>query len=293
MIQAAMIIHTRTRSCDFPSPLAVYPSALSSGEAEQVRKQILAATRSIDTMRQDDVRYMVYTCGNYVVAGMVSFLKNLAENSADDEKFFADDKGRSIYAFVGFTFRKGHSITPRIDKKVLWDNFKSYMEPVWDRTVLETRTSSLVAMDFPEAGMKEPVGAESVAGQTLSIMSADDADVFSHWLGQALRGKMVSFCSNIADVRVAKEKAFRIITTTTNIITRMKEEAVAPTRHTTGAAHSNVAGSASAGVQQKKNVVRNRNGSDGKTFRGNSNNGCILTGTVILSMLIAMIFLLR
>ena len=290
MVQAATIIHTRTRSCDFPSTLAVCPSVLSSSEVAQVHKQILAATRSIDTMRQDEVRYMVYTCGNHIVAGMVSFLKNLAENSAADEKFFADEKGRSIYAFVGFAFRKGHSITPRIDKKVLWDKFKSYMEPIWERTVLETQTSNLTEMGFPEADIREPAGAETVAEQTLYIMGANDTHLFSYWLGQALQGKAVSFCSNLTDARVVKEKAFRILTTKANTIERIKKEAAAPPQ--TRSMPADVSSRSSAGSYQKKNADRKGGGSHGQTFIGTSKNLWILIAGLIF-ILILLIVLLR
>ena len=293
MTQAAMIIHTRTRSCDFPSMLAVCPSVLSSSEIEQVRRQILAATRSIDSMRQDEVRYMVYSCGSYIVSGMVSFLKNLADHPDDDEKFFADEKGRSIYAFAGFVFRKGSPRTPRIDKKVLWDNFKLYMEPVWERTVLETQTSNFVEMDFPEADVRESAGAESVADQTLYIVGVDDAAIASYWLGQALQGKAVSFCSNVTDVRVVKEKTFHVLTTTANIIERMKREAiVAPPPPQPRVASLDAATRSSTDSYAKKNSVRNETSVHGRKFGKKFPSVCMVLLGVIF-VLIALFLLLR
>lgn len=296
MAQAAMIIHTRTRSCDFPSTLAVCPAALSHSEVEQVRKKILAATRFIDGMRLNEVRQMVYTCGNYVVAGMVSFLKNLANENAGEEKFFTDEKGRNIYAFVGIVFQRGNQVTPFIDRRVLWENFKLYMEPVWGHTVLETQISRFVEVDFADAGSVEPVGGETVDGQTLYVMGVDDTSIFSYWLGQALKGKTaVSFCSNITDFRVAKEKNFRMLTTTANIVERIKKKTAVsppPLPHQTRSMSVNPSVSSFSGSCQKKNVVRNGNGSHGKKFGGKSNNIWIPIVSAIF-VLILLLLLLR
>lgn len=291
MVRAAMIVHTRTRLCDFPSTLAVCPSVLGSSELEQMRRQILTATRSIDSMRQNDVRYMVYTCGSYIVSGMVSFLKNLTDDPAADEKFFKDEKGRSIYAFVGFLFPKGTSVTPRLDKKVLWDHFKSYMEPVWERTVLDTQASNFVEMDFSPAGEMAPPKTESVAGLTLSIMGADDASIFSYWLGQALRGKDVSFCSNITDFRVVKEKSFHIMTTTANIVERMKREAtsVPPPRPV----RSDVIGSTAFDDGKKKTSFRSSSASIGKTSSMGKSRSIWILILGVLFVVIALFFLSR
>ena len=224
MAQASVIIHTRTRLCDFPSTFAVCPSAFGGGDIEKVRKQILAVTRSIDSMGQNEVRQMIYTCGDFVIAGMVSFLKNFSGNNTEDEKFFFDEKGRSIYAFVGFVFQAKNQSAPLIDRKILWESFKAYMEPVWERTVLDTRSSDFKEIDFAPAISKEPANGETVYGMTLYTMGTEDTFVFSYWLGQALKGKSVSFCSNVTDFKVVKDKPFNIITTTANIVERMKRE---------------------------------------------------------------------
>lgn len=286
MTQAAMIIHTRTRLCDFPSALAVCPSSLSSGDAQKVRKRILAATRSIDIMGQNEVRRMIYTCGDLVVAGMVSFLKNFSDNNVDDEKFFYDEVGRGIYAFVGFVFQAKNQNTPLIDKKILWDNFKNYMEPVWEWKVLDTQSSNFAEIDFSSANAKESISSEVVSDMTLYTTGATDAAIFSYWLGQALKGNSVSFCSNITDFKVVKDRTFNIITTTTNIIERIKREVPSqhkdqspPIHSTTENTHYN---------KQKKNLIPNETSIAGKSFK----NMWLIVG-VVLIILVFMVLLLK
>lgn len=280
MARASVIIHTRTRLCDFPSTLAVCPSVIGSSDADKIRKQILSATRSIDSLGQSETRQMIYTCGSYVVAGMVSFLKNLANNSVDDEKFFYDEKGRNIYAFVGFVFEGKNQSTPVIDKKILWDNFKTYMEPVWDRNVLDIQSSNFISINFESTSPIEPTGKESASGITLYTIGLDDSSTFSYWLGQALKGTSVSFCSNITDFRVVKDKPFNIITTTTNNIERIKRDAVSKTIpvQTNSPSVPSTTNRNTLNEHQKKNPAQ----SESSTVGQNSKNMWLIVGAVLI-----------
>ena len=289
MTRASIIIHTRTRLCDFPSALAVCHSVIDSNEFDKIRKQILSATRSIDSLGQNETRRMIYTCGNYVVAGMVSFLENLADNNIEDEKFFSDEKGRSIYAFVGFAFEAKSQSVPHIDKKILWDNFKRYMEPVWERTVLDTQNSNPTDIDFEKVSMPEPTGAESATGITLYTAGSNDVPIFYYWLGEALKGKAVSFCSNITDFRVVKDKPFDIITTTTNIIERMKREPISQTVSSSAKSHSlsseterNI-----SDIYSQKTPVRVESSTVGKT----SKNIWLIVGVVLIILVLVVLLL--
>ncbi len=226
MTQAAVIIHTKTRFCDYPSVPAVCPSFFKDDEIRIVHKKILAATRSIDLMNKNEERQMVYSSGKYVIAGMVSFLKNLANDNNEDEMYFRDEGDRSIFAFVGFVFPVGVINTPLITKKILWDNFKIYMEPVWQRRILDTQFSNYNEVEFNDVITSETTEEISIDDMTLYHMSFDDANVFSYWLGQALMGKTVSFCSNVTDYEVVKERIFTVITTTNNIIERVKNDSI-------------------------------------------------------------------
>lgn len=282
-----MIIHTRTRLCDFPSTFAVCPSMLEHGEVDQIRKKVLLATRSIDSLRQDEVRHMVYTCGKYVVAGMVSFLKNLADDKIEDEKFYTDEKGRGIYAFVGFVFQSRNQGTPLINKKVLWDNFKTYMGSIWERNVLETQVSNYVNIALQDIIETEPAGAESASDMTMYAMKSDSTPAFLYWLEQASKGTNVSFCSNITDFRVVKDKPFSIITTTANIVDRMKRggESSTPT-HSSNHMLSNVGDYPSFSSPEKKNQSHKAHSSNGKRLGGRlSGIWVIMLGILFISII--------
>ncbi|WP_406042108.1 hypothetical protein [Succinimonas sp.] len=227
MRKAEVLIHTRTKQCDFPSQFTVSPSMVDSDLMEKIRKQVLLSTSSIDSLPENEVRQLVYSCGNYVIAGMVSFLKNFADSNTDDERFFYDIKGRVIFAFVGLVFEKDETNQkiPTINKNILWNIFKDNISDIWERTVIELKRGVTAELDFENETPLEPSAkAENVLGVTMYLSGSDDSSIFSYWLSRALNGENVSFCSNITDIRRVEDKQFNVITTTANIIQRMKME---------------------------------------------------------------------
>lgn len=226
MPKAAIIIHTRTKHCDYPSVLTVTPEGLASKTASSMRKAILAATRSIDSLENNAVRRVIFSTDGWVMAGMVAFLKHLADGSPDDENLFTDEKGRSIYAFTGLVFQAGQE-APQIDKAALWEGFKKYMSPVWERTTLDLQSAPF-ADTTALTTASEPHGEQTAGGMTFYTVSGSDSEVFDYYLTQAAQGKDISFCSNIVDFRVIKDRAFNIITTAPNLIERAERELTEP-----------------------------------------------------------------
>ena len=115
MQKGAFLIHSRNIHCDFPSTFAVCPSDLSSEEMEQMRNKILSATRFIDSLPPHEVRRLVVSCGDKVLAGVVSFLENMASGDRGDARFFRDKEGRPLYAFIGVVFHTLYHIVVRRD----------------------------------------------------------------------------------------------------------------------------------------------------------------------------------
>ena len=228
MSRIEVLIHTRTNECDFPSSqFAISPSVIDSSSMEKIRTQIKASTFSIDSLNENEVRHLIYSCGNYIIAGMVSFLKNFADSNTDDERFFYDIKGRKTFAFVGLVIEidKSNQQIPIINKNILWKIFKTNISDIWERKVIEFRRGITAELDFEkEEPLKPSAKAEKISGVTMYVSGADDSPIFSYWLSRALKGDTVSFCSNITDSDLVKNKQFSVITTTTNIIQRMRME---------------------------------------------------------------------
>lgn len=289
MAQVAIIIHTKTKNSDYPPSLSVYPSVLEAKEINQIYKMILAATRSIDNLKQNEVRKIVYTCGDFIIVGMVSFLRNMADDNIDDEIYFLDNKERNIYAFIGLVFPKDSQLkdVPIIEKQILWKKFKDYMGPIWERKVFETQNSLFEEIDFEYIKHYDYVPATSVNGIDFYTMNYDDTAVFLYWIAQALNGKSVSFCSNITDFRVIKDKPFTAITTTTNLIERMKVECAnncTPQQHTSPKQIPNN----NYNTQEKKNTSK---GEPSSIVKNSKKNWINIAGILFVILVLIMLML--
>ncbi len=222
MPKAAVIIHTCTKYCDYPSLLTVVPEGIPDDAERSMRKKIFEATRTIDTLEKDAVRAVIFTVDSYVMAGLVAFLRHLSGSSPEDERFYTDERGRSIYAFTGAVFRQRQQV-PRLDKKVLWKCFRKYMDPVWEAASLAVQTSSFE--EFPvlhDTGKSDRM--QTFDGSNFYEISGDDTRLFHYWLRKASKGQQVSFCSNIIDYRIIKERIFTTVTTTANNLKRAEQE---------------------------------------------------------------------
>ncbi len=222
MPKAAVIIHTCTKYCDYPSLLTVVPEGIPDDAERSMRKKIFDAIRAIDTLEKDAVRAVIFSIDGYIMAGLVSFLSYLSGNSPEDDRFYTDDKGRSIYAFVGTVFKANQPV-PLLKKDLLWKCFKRHMSSVWESATLEFQTSSVE--NFPELNdMGKSDHMLALDGSNFYVRSDDDRKLFHYWLRKASKGQQVSFCSNIVDYRIIKERIFTTITTTAGNIKRAKHE---------------------------------------------------------------------
>ena len=145
MIKIAPLIHSRTYCCDFNTDFLVRPDTFMSSDIEWARDNILSATNNIDLL--DGVRWLIIKKENIIVAGIVCFIKdliNLISLSDEQQKeanlYIKDDKGRRIYAFIGFAINNKDKDEVNIDfsHEYLLNTFIKYIQPVWNHKVVDT-----------------------------------------------------------------------------------------------------------------------------------------------------------
>jgi hypothetical protein len=227
-LKVAPIIHTRTFNCDFNSEFRVRPDCFMDCDIKWARKYVLGATASIDTLQGE--RWLVVDNDKYRIAGVTGFLKNICQKCqlSDEEmekskKMFCDNKGRLVYAFIGVVIDKNSSKDiGRITYQYLWSLYLNLIFPMWEKSYPE-----IIKQGFNEETFEICSGHESFKPEKISnweIYEANpstDYDIFEYYLGNVgLFG--FSFCSNITDFNTVKQSDFSIITTTQNIITRIK-----------------------------------------------------------------------
>lgn len=234
-MKVAPLIHSRTYSCDFNPEFKVRPSDFLDGDIKWARKIVLEATTSIDSLRGE--RWMIAdTIDNrWRIAGVVGFVKDICSHcnlSKDElisaEELFYDNKGRKTYAFIGVAI-SASDWDGKIDLTYdfLWKKFYNLVQPIWKRTYQKTITVGLEPYSSSSSTPSKPqIGVQRVGKKDIYESNPKtDYDLFRYYLVSKSISNF-SFCSNILDITALKSCEFSTITTSFNLITRLKREPV-------------------------------------------------------------------
>ena len=225
-LRVAPIIHSRTYNCDFNSEFLVRPDCFLDNDIKWARKYILNATGAIDGIQGE--RWVLVDNEKYRLAGVVGFLKNICEKcklSAEEldksESMFCDDKGRLVYAFIGVIIDK-KTIGGKISYDFLWKNYLELVFPIWKRTYQEVITKGFKEEPFEQCSGYVAENPSSIGIQKFyETNSNSDFQRFEYFLGRD-NSPGFSYCSNICDFNLVRQSDFQTISTSQNIITRLK-----------------------------------------------------------------------
>lgn len=229
-MKVAPIIHTRTFSCDFNSEFLVRPKMFMNSDIKWARENVLGATKEIDSLQ--GVRWMITDNGKYRIAGVVGFLKDICslcnlseEKKQKSQELFCDNKGRLVYAFIGVVIDKLNNTNyETISSDYLWNMYLDKIYPIWKSTYQEIILEDFVNIPMQRSFNNIDLENTEVGSKKLFETNQNtDFSLFSNLICDKNKDNF-SFCSNIINFNVVKQSNFSIITTSENIITRMKKE---------------------------------------------------------------------
>ena len=231
-MKVAPIIHTRTFSRDFNSKFLVKPSIFFDSDIEWTRKNVQGATEQIDTLQ--GFRWLVVDNEKYRIAGVVGFLQNIyseIENSLSEndklksKELFCDEKNRLVYAFIGVVIDKcNNNNYGTISLDYLWNVYFNKVYPIWKGTSENTIFENFENIEVKLTDTTITEKAINVGSKEFFESNAKiDYELFSYFLCNEQK-KNFSFCSNLSSFNVVKRSEFSFITTSKNIITRIKRE---------------------------------------------------------------------
>jgi hypothetical protein len=231
-LKVAPIIHTRTFSRDFNSKFLVKPSIFFDSDIEWTRKNVQGATEQIDTLQ--GFRWLVVDNEKYRIAGVVGFLQNIyseIENSLSEndklksKELFCDEKNRLVYAFIGVVIDKcNNNNYGTISLDYLWNVYFNKVYPIWKGTSENTIFENFENIEVKLTDTTITEKAINVGSKEFFESNAKiDYELFSYFLCNEQK-KNFSFCSNLSSFNVVKRSEFSVITTSKNIITRIKRE---------------------------------------------------------------------
>ena len=229
-MRVAPIIHTRTFNCDFSSEFLVRPDIFMDKDIKWSRKNILDATGSIDVLQ--GVRWVIVDNEKYRLAGIIGFLKDIClkcqlsdEDRKKSEELFCDNKGRAVYAFIGIVIDKKNTKDYGIfSYDYLWQLYLEKIYPVWKNSYQEVMVESFKNEEF--GSIPDMTSMESIKVGTMELYETTqvtDYELFSCLLCDNKKSEF-SFCSNIQDFNLVKQSEFSIVTTSYNVISRIKKE---------------------------------------------------------------------
>lgn len=229
-MRLAPLIHTRTLNCDFNSEFLVRPTLFLDSDIKWARKAVLEATSAIDSLQGE--RWLIIDNGKYRIAGVIGFIKNICQKAgvfyaSDDSRFFSDNKGRLIYAFIGVVVKCTDSFDKEtLSYEYLWKQYKHNVGEIWEKTYQPVVLREFEDISLPERSSSNEVYVANKIGTIdyYEANSSTDYEVFEQYLSS--KQSNFSFCSNLCDINSIKGTSFSAITTNSNIITRMNRIAV-------------------------------------------------------------------
>ncbi|HRU98522.1 MAG TPA: hypothetical protein P5092_13950 [Ruminococcus sp.] len=223
-MKVAPLIHSRTFQNDFLSGFLVRPEYFTSNDIDWARQLIRASTADIDLMQGE--RYVVLDNGNIRIAGIVIVTEQLAQkaNSELHHKYFFDDKGRNVYAFIGFCMKLSEIEKPiNADYSDFMAIFERYVVPIWEEKVIETRLEKEEIILNDE---KQSDNGKISEGFRLhnSVIYESNPDLDAKWFRYYLNSKKsnFTFCTNITKYATLKNSVFSVLTTNPNNIKRLQ-----------------------------------------------------------------------
>lgn len=100
----SVLIHCRSKYCDFPGKLFQYPRDFTVEQLYQARSMVLQTTEAIEELRQNHGRRQVVICtGTHLVMGVTAYIRDILEAGPD---IYADCGGRPVYGFFGFVWKR-------------------------------------------------------------------------------------------------------------------------------------------------------------------------------------------
>lgn len=233
MMELAPVIHSRTYKYDFNTRIIVHPMG---SDINWMRQRIQFATSSINNMNPETVRWVIAKNGNKTIAGIVCFIRKLAQLSGLSEEemskaelFFHDDKQRSTYAFIGFSIKNESDVNLlHLEYKDFWNIFVINMKAIWNRVQPDPIETNYVEYqglaDSSNIELTNPIKEISTFSIYQSDMMTDKA-IFDYYVNNLFKKSDFQLYTNInmKDIRKLEGKDC-VISTDSNTIQRLPDE---------------------------------------------------------------------
>lgn len=216
-MKIAPLIHSRTGQCDYNSKFAVRPNDFS--EIQWARSKILAATRNID--RFNGIRRIVAAKNGVCIAGIVCTMKYFVNNcltgaDKDAAQPYIDVHGRLYGVFLGYAFKGNANEIPDVNYSDLWQWFKEYLAPEWEK-----KSARTVEVDYFTWDRVKSAHVTNHGTEFYDSAAINEENLFEEYLSRALTEE-VAFCSNVENIQAVEDGIYTAVTTSASNIEKLK-----------------------------------------------------------------------
>ncbi|MBR3497378.1 MAG: hypothetical protein IKO05_00115 [Selenomonadaceae bacterium] len=216
-MEVAPLIHSRTEQCDYNPKFAVRPKDFS--EIQWARSKILAATRNID--RFNGIRRIVAAKNGVCIAGIVCTMKYFVNNcltgaDKDVAQLYIGVHGRLYGVFLGYSFKGNTNEIPDVNYSDLWQWFKKYLVPEWEK-----KSARTVEVDYFSWDKVKHAHAKNHGTEFYDSATFNEESLFEEYLARALTEE-VAFCSNVENIQAVEDGIYTAVTTSASNVDKLK-----------------------------------------------------------------------
>ena len=216
-MEVAPLIFSRTGQCDYNSKFAVRPKEFS--EIQWARSKILAATRNIS--RFNGIRRIVAAKNGICIAGIVCTMKYFVNNclpnaEKEDAQPYSHIRGTLYGVFLGYSFKGNANEIPDVNYSDLWQWFKEYLAPEWEK-----KSARTVEVDYFTWDRVKSAHVTNHGTEFYDSAAINEENLFEEYLSRALTEE-VAFCSNVENIQAVEDGIYTAVTTSASNVDKLK-----------------------------------------------------------------------
>jgi len=229
----------RTAKAEFRPQFLVRPQVITDNEAEKVLNIIRAGFLPTESLKGDSYREMVIPYGDYYIHGAAIPMEALYRRCGETPMYYEtadaqNGRARRIVAFIGFMFKRNASGGMHIRFEDFLEIVKKHVPARWDEDQMTTANwTQATLVPFSNQDFQK-CSADSIPGILYNNIGGNhppfavnhserDSRNIAEWVScEVLKGRKISFCSNINEERCVERYKFSIVTCSdSNIVSQI------------------------------------------------------------------------
>lgn len=148
---------------------------------------------------------------------MKYFVNNcLSGTEKEDAQPYSHIRGTLYGVFLGYAFKGNGNEIPDVNYSDLWQWFKEYLAPEWEK-----KSARTVEVDYFSWDKVKPAPKTNHGTEFYDSAVSNDKKLFDEYLSRALTEE-VAFCSNVENIQAVEDGIYTAVTTSASNVDKLK-----------------------------------------------------------------------